>query len=540
MPPEPTIVKVKTSSQFRGACAPDALSYACFPTEEETETFFAEMNLPFEKRILRKIGARTCHLFYVPSIKGFRADPDNKPVTELFFDVQSLRFAGRAERKIGDPLDIMRSMLHEIERPLEVHIGINKQLGEEFYEQAKDFYFKNSPHRIVIRDSHTGADNWPQDYLKSGSSDAAKKILIPYRLFEGNPEYGELYRPLLDGFREPRFVRSKISWEGGDLLLAFHPKYRRQTVLFYGHSARAYWGAELSEDEYAYVLRLEFGADRVVDLSDLAAHVDYVVSFIPNENIVLISEPTRNNYAIASEATERLLELIGARRPRPVELLRLRDWLNSYSSVPVSSTKLKGQLTRVLREIQQHKNTWVIYEDKKLQVRLDKYLESKCHGDTNCVRRLYSPPEGQREILRDNIDLLRDCNDAYLISKSNRSLFESYVSILESQFKEPDEQLQRRVDAKIEQIEDLGFQVIRVPQIGAHNNRVLWSGISYVNCLLVDNLLFVPRFGLGSAEEDIFDRIQKQLPRQYRVIPVFSQNSIVYNGGIHCRAGIVR
>jgi hypothetical protein len=538
--PEPSFIKVKTDSQFSQACAPDALAYACFKTEEEAEAFFAAMDLPFDKRMLSEIEGRTCHLFYVPSIKGFRADPDNKPVTELFFDVQSLRFATRAERRIGDPLDMMRSLLYEIERPLEIHIGINKLLDDEVYQQAKDFYFKHSPHRIVMRNSHTDADHWPQDYLKSGSSHAGKKILVPYRLYEGIPEYGEFYKSLLDGFSEQRFVRSKLSWEGGDLQLVLHPKDRQKTVLFYGYSAKAYWGTALSKDEYAYVLKVEFGAEQVVDLSDLARHVDYLVSFIPNENIVLVSEPTRNNYAIAFGATERILELIGTKTPRPVELLKLRGWLSSSPSESVSPAKLRGQLTRVLREIQQHKETWVIYEDTRLQDRLERYLQSKCQGNTDCVKKLYSPPEGQREFLRDDIDLLRECNDTYLISNSNQSLFESYVSILESQFKEPDEQLRRRINAKIEQIEHLGFQVIRVPQIGAHNNCISWSGISYVNNLLVDTLLFLPKFGLGAAEDDIFDRIQKQLPGQYRVIPVFSQNSIVYNGGIHCRTGIVR
>jgi len=139
----------------------------------------------------------------------------------------------------------------------------------------------------------------------------------------------------------------------------------------------------------------------------------------------------------------------------------------------------------------------------------------------------------------DDIDLLRDCNDAYLISKSNESLFKTYVAIIKSQFVEMSPELQKRINEKIQEIRQLGFRVIRVPQIGA-DGEISWSGISYVNNLLVDNLLFLPKFGLGAVEDEIIDGIEKELPKSYRVIPVFSQNSIVYNGGIHCRTGIVR
>src|SRR5262249_587713 len=152
--------------------------------------------------------------------------------------------------------------------------------------------------------------NWPQDYLKSGSSKGERKILLPYRLYEGKRDYGELYEPLLDGLNEQRFVRSKLSWEGGDLQFVLDPKNPRKTILFYGQSGRAYWGQGLTAEEYAYVLKLEFGADSAVDLSDFVSHADYLVSFIPRENIALVSEPLRDNYSVAGTAVERLLELI--------------------------------------------------------------------------------------------------------------------------------------------------------------------------------------------------------------------------------------
>ena len=535
----PSFIRVKASREFSQASAPDALTFACFETSDEAKAFFRRQELPFEMRMLREIDGQRCHLFYTPTIKGFRADPDNKPITELFFDVQSLRFLTKTERLIGDPLDIVKHLLTEITRPLEIHIGINKLHDEQLYEAAKRFHLKSSPHKIVLRNSHADADNWPQDYLKSGFCKGEKRILLPYRLYEGKPDYGELYKPLLDGFNEQPFVRSKLSWEGGDLQLMLHPKDPQKTILFYGHSAKAYWGTGLSKDEYAYILKSEFGADQAVDLSDLAPHVDYFLSFVPNQNIVLVSEPTRKNYAIARSAAEKLLEFIGEKKPAPVELVNLKSLLSSDDQDFVSSARLEQQLQRVLKEVHKNEEGWTFHEDKELRERLATYLRSTCGEDSQCVAKLYSPPQGQREILRDDIKLLRDCNDAYLIASSNRSLFKSYAAIIESQFKETDHQLQQSADEKIQEIKNLGFRVIRVPQIGA-DSTIPWSGVSYVNNLLVDSLLFLPKFGLGAAEDEIFDRIRKQLPRQYRVVPVFAQNSIAYDGGIHCRTGIVR
>src|SRR4051812_42800538 len=176
----PRFVRVKASHEFNQASDPDALAFACFKRSDEAKEFFRREELPFEMSLLREIGGQKCHLFYKPTVRGFRADPENKPITELFFDIQSLRFLTKTERVIGDPLDIMKNLLTEIKRPLEIHIGINRLQDEESYELARKFHFKNLPHHFALRNSHTDVDNWPQDYLKSGSSEGEKKILIPH------------------------------------------------------------------------------------------------------------------------------------------------------------------------------------------------------------------------------------------------------------------------------------------------------------------------------------------------------------------------
>jgi agmatine/peptidylarginine deiminase len=69
---------------------------------------------------------------------------------------------------------------------------------------------------------------------------------------------------------------------------------------------------------------------------------------------------------------------------------------------------------------------------------------------------------------------------------------------------------------------------------------VPWSGISDVNSLLVDRTLFVPRFGLGEAEEAIFEELDAALPPEYQVVPVYARHMLLYNGGVHCSVAIVR
>ena len=59
----------------------------------------------------------------------------------------------------------------------------------------------------------------------------------------------------------------------------------------------------------------------------------------------------------------------------------------------------------------------------------------------------------------------------------------------------------------------MGFQVIRVPAFRVDlNGRRDWPGISYVNALVVDQQIFVPRFGLGAVEDGLFREMGAQLP----------------------------
>ena len=102
-------------------------------------------------------------------------------------------------------------------------------------------------------------------------------------------------------------------------------------------------------------------------------------------------------------------------------------------------------------------------------------------------------------------------------------------------------ELEARTAEKIAELEGLGFQVVEVPayRVNLRKERA-WPGISYVNALVIDEQVFVPRFGLGEAEDGIFRLVQARLPPGYTIVPVDAQRVRIRNGGLHCLAGLVR
>jgi agmatine/peptidylarginine deiminase len=114
------------------------------------------------------------------------------------------------------------------------------------------------------------------------------------------------------------------------------------------------------------------------------------------------------------------------------------------------------------------------------------------------------------------------------------------LSVVESQLARRPPGLDR-IDSAARTLEEMGFRVVRVPRFGGDRSlKVPWSGISYVNSLLVDRTLFVPRFGLGDAEETILEELDAALPPQYEVVPVYARHMLLFNGGVHCAVAIVR
>jgi hypothetical protein len=127
------------------------------------------------------------------------------------------------------------------------------------------------------------------------------------------------------------------------------------------------------------------------------------------------------------------------------------------------------------------------------------------------------------------------------LARDEPAVIAAHLDLVEGQLDPPSDGLRRLVLERIGQLETLGFRVVRVPSfpVGPSGPRG-WPGISYVNALVVDEQVFVPRFGLGEVEERVFSETAAQLPTGYSVVPIDAQQVLIRNGGLHCLAGLIR
>ena len=528
------IHEVAGDEDFPEGVEEGAIKFVCAESEEALSALFRSKDLPFDPELVKNRGGRKCHVWYEPSLKGFRADADNQTVERLIYEVDTLSFlAGRTEI-VGDSLDVVKEILPYIERPLEITIGVNHALEEIWYQDALNLHFKDLHHSVVFREKTAPEVNpWVQDFVKSGKAGGESLLMLPRRLLEGSSEYGEKYCPLLDELETKKHCfRSKLSWEGGDIQFLKHPLNPGKTILFYGDTAKNYWGKELTKEEYAYVLMLEFGADFAVDLSGLAPHIDYFVSFIPDENTALVSVPLTGSQGLAYSA----LEALGQRLNTPYTS-EIMEMAKSLSVSALEFRKEKSEIRKVMEQLKKTQSDWTVEEKVGIQRRLESYIARSCSEDPDdCFS-----GKSQEKMFQEDLSLLRDWISSAAVLRTDVAMIPALLSVIESQlpdYKIPDIKLRER---KIAELEALGLKVIRVPRIaGDKSLEVPWSGISYVNNLLVDKILFVPSIGLPGIENMILDDIRSQMPKGYKVIPIYARHLILNNGGIHCATGIVR
>jgi hypothetical protein len=284
------------------AVEPGALRRACASNVEALERFFAERDLPFQRDLLRRNGRSLCHILYEPTLAGFRISPETDPVRSLLVDYDATRFVTRGPEELGDSLDVLRAILQSVEKPPPVTMALNHDLHAAYHTAARSRHFGADAGQVSLIPSPVlrPYNPWAQDFVKSGRVGGEFRGLVPRRLYEGSSENGPVYEPLLDQIAPtlPGFVRSRLSWEGGDLMAVRDPAHPDRFLLVHGNAARPYWG-DLTPAEYAYVLRLEFGVDATLDLSGLAAHVDFAVNFLAGSKVALLARPLTGNQSLA-------------------------------------------------------------------------------------------------------------------------------------------------------------------------------------------------------------------------------------------------
>lgn len=530
-----TFDAIPADRAFPDAAEAGALRWACAANAEVLRLGFVQRGAPFDAALVHERDDRSCHIDYEPSVPGYRADPDDLRVSELFINVDSLALVAQRREVFGDTLDISARIVAELPRDVPIVLSTERSLARHWYGSGAAYRYGDRASTVSWRTTraNTLVNPWTQDFLKSGTTRTRRTILVPRNLYEGRAADGAAFAPLLDSLNgDPRFVRSKLSWEGGDLQFVRHPRHPNQVILFFGQSARAYWGQDLTPEEYAYVLQREFGADLSIEVSGITPHVDFFVSFLPADGIALVSEPVIGNGALALSAVELLLEHFTQDVPRSVQALA--DEL----ARPEALTDRRRQVRRLLTTVKKEADAgWPGAGVVDLYNRMQTYVHQHCPLDAAaCLSDV-----GVDTMLHRDPDLLRDWLAESRRTRSDELFITRLLDIIESQVEDVDKRVRERMDAKVRELEGLGFTVVRVPRFGSdHNGSARWAGVSYVNSLLVDDHLFVPTFGLGEVEAAMLEAIGASLPERYRVVPTYARHMLLFNGGVHCAVAIVR
>jgi hypothetical protein len=527
------IERLDADSGFPDAAAPGVLRRVCAETEDALREFVQEQGAPYDPTLVRSSSGRKCHIDYAPTLPGFRADPDDRPIRELFVNVDGLSFLARRAEVFGDSLDVSKALVGKLPQGVRITLGTQQELAAHWFEKAVAFHYGERGGQISWR-RRRGAGPytpWVQDYLKSGHAGSVRRILVTRHLFEGRRDEAAHFKPMLDTLQEGRFARSQLSWEGGDLQFARHPRNPDRLVLFFGDSAKAYWGRNLSQEEYAYVLRREFGADLSVDLSGLAHHIDYFVAFLPADRMALVAQPLAGRRDLAEAAARALEDRFGGSPPATLRGLR------RTLAAPDALTTGRGRVEEMLSQAKDEaRRGWPRHEDPALAERMAHHVATHCPE---------SPPECFQDraietLLGSDPALLKDWVGAAVRDRTESVMDLRLLAVVESQLSGKTD-TQPRIEARVRELEGLGFRVVRVPRFGGDARlKVPWSGISYVNSLLVDRCLFVPEFGFGPPEQRIFDELDAALPPDLEVVPIYARHMLLYNGGVHCSVAIVR
>jgi len=159
-----------------------------------------------------------------------------------------------------------------------------------------------------------------------------------------------------------------------------------------------------------------------------------------------------------------------------------------------------------------------------------------CPGGGDCLS-----PENQLRLIEADPDTFESWVHATQSARDEPAVVAAHLDVVEAQLEPVPETVRRRAEEKAGELEAMGFRVVRVPAFRVDLNGPRdWPGISYVNALVVDQQVFVPRFGLGEVEDRLLRDLGMQLPAGYSIVPVDAQRVLIRNGGLHCLAGLIR
>ncbi len=527
----PVLVPIEGVRSFPEATEPLAIQHACAQDPADLQRFFRERGRKFFPSLIRRAhGYAACHIYYEPTLEGFRAARDDLPIRGLYATVHPLSFiVGR--KPMGDSWDVVDAVTAHLPEAIDLTISVGGEYPEIAWRAAAERRFGASNRAVRVRASGAEVHPWSQDHFKAGHADGEMRALVPRRLFEGRSGDGETFRPLLDELRKESFQISKLSWEGGDLQFIEHPKFPGETLLAHGGSAREYWGSELAPGEYSYVLASEFGADHVLNLSSIGPHVDYLVAFLPADKIALVSQPVRNDSRLVESAVAALIDVYGDNSP--ARLRALAGFLATWNQdIYANSDYLQTEIDAIRRDLESaHPNVDMRVVDKLLD-----YADRTCPGaERACIDEEYAPA-----VFEADPDLLRAVADGAADLWMASRLTSRLLGLVESQLAGAPQWKDAELNRAAAELRKMGFEVIRAPYLAAPAVASEWVGIGYVNSLTSGRTLFVPSFGLRKFEDRLYRDLGRKLRNRYQIVPVDARSSLAENGGVHCVFGIVR
>jgi hypothetical protein len=286
----------------------------------------------------------------------------------------------------------------------------------------------------------------------------------------------------------------------------------------------------LTAEEYSYVLRVEFGADDVLDLSQLGPHADYLVAFLPADRTALVSQLISGNPDVAQAAAFELLGSFSSEAPPEFRAVAAAaaDWDGTDKKTGRTLSAAIAVARRQLANISDE-------SDPQITDRLKQYITKYCPTNPEgCF-----DVAGTVQMLSEDRELLRDSISQDASAAINELLRPILLDLIEAQVAPP-KWRESILDDAAHQLEDWGFRVVRTPHLATAAFHTLWPGASYANMLIFDRRLFVPTFGLGEVEETFIEKLRTDLNGAYDIVPVDARTSLINNGGVHCVFGIVR
>lgn len=523
---------VALDPKFPEAAKDMALQWACAPQVQELEEYFRKEGLAFSSQLVRSKAGRHCHIAYRPSVPGFRALPDSGKIRQLVIAQETPHSLFMRSSVWGDRWDILRHLNRSMSSDVPFLVILKDQFSESLYQNFLRRLKEVSSRDIQLMRTNNEPPSWIQDAFISGRQGDKPLTLVAYRVYEGNPGYGNKYSAFLDEMASLKgFARSQLAWEGGDLVVTENPLALGRTILFYGNTSKGYWGNELSDQEFNFILKTEFGVDEAVNIAAKVGHVDFFLLPLDSHTL-MVRRGVTENVPLTCDILEIMMNDFNTRlRVNPKGFNQLK-WKICSMQASDSLQEVLPLFEAALAEFELHREDWVTNQSFIPHYgKFEEFINKTCLNDFNgkCSDELDSSA-GLEKLMAFDAKLLDNYLDSQMDGISNSMRFGMYIDLLKGQLNKVNPQEEATNIRIRDQLREMGFKVIEV-EYPLRDDKA-WAGYSPLNSLVHENTIFMPSLGLKRFDQRSIDRLQAQTGLDVVLVP--SLKSLVNNAGVHC------